>query len=281
MISALSQPPGPAPALLDGLTGNGPIMARLLIVVAHPDDETVGLGAQLRRLQDALLVHVTDGAPRDGEDARRHGFARLADYAAARARELGAALSAGEAAAVRTATLGIPDKEASLDLAGLTRRIAECLARERPAAVLTHAYEGGHPDHDAAAFAVHMAARSIAAADRPAIIEMPFYHAIDGRMVTGVFLPGQSEEIAIRLGDADLRRKRRMVDCFHTQREILACCTLDTERFRPAPAYDFGASPHAGTLLYETFGWEIGGTEWRRRAVQALAALGLEGTRCR
>ena len=137
--------------------------------------------------------------------------------------------------------LGIPDKDAYLELAGLSRAVAECLRREHPAAVLTHAYEGGHPDHDAAAFAVQMACRSVAAADRPAIVEMPFYHAVDGRMVTGGFLPAQSEEVAIRLGGADLRRKRRMVDCFYTQREILSCCTLDIERFRPAPAYEFRA----------------------------------------
>ena len=221
-------------------------------------------------------MHVTDGAPRDGHDARRHGFADLADYAAARRRELGAALIAGEAGAVRTATLGIPDKDAYLELAGLSRAVAECLRREPPAAVLTHAYEGGHPDHDAAAFAVQMACRSVAAADRPAILEMPFYHAVDGRMVTGVFLPAQSEEVAIRLSETDLRRKRRMVDCFRTQREILACCTLDIERFRPAPAYEFRAPPHDGALLYETFGWAISGIEWRRRAAQALAALGLD-----
>ena len=105
---------------------------------------------------------------------------------------------------------------------------------------------------------------------------MPFYHAVDGRMVTGVFLPAQSEEVAIRLSETDLRRKRRMVDCFRTQREILACCTLDIERFRPAPAYEFRAPPHDGALLYETFGWAISGIEWRRRAAQALAALGLD-----
>ncbi len=268
--------------VLVALSGGGPILTRLLIVVAHPDDETIAIGAQLCRLRDALLVHVTDGAPRDGEDARRHGFAHLADYAAARGQELGAALIAGEAEAVRTATLGITDKDAFLDLAGLSRVVAEFLRRERPAAVLTHAYEGGHPDHDAAAFAVHMACRSIAAADRPAIIEMPFYHALDGRMVTGVFLAAPhelkaaGEEVAIGLGETDLQRKRRMVDCFHTQRQILSGCKLDTERFRPAPAYEFRAPPHAGALLYETFGWAISGVAWRRRAAQALAALGLD-----
>ena len=63
-----------------------------MIVVAHPDDETIGMGAQLCRFDDALLVQVTDGAPRDGHDAAAHGFATLADYAAARRARAGGAL---------------------------------------------------------------------------------------------------------------------------------------------------------------------------------------------
>jgi N-acetylglucosamine malate deacetylase 2 len=261
-------------AILAQLAARKRVPARLVIIVAHPDDETIGLGAQLCRFGDALLIHVTDGAPRDGQDARRHGFAALGDYAAARRDELAAALTAGEAVGVRTAMLRIHDKEAFLDLAELSRRLGGWLRRENPVAVLTHAYEGGHPDHDAAAFAVHAACRQLDAEDRPTIIEVPLYHALDGRIVTNVFLPAQTPQFIIRLDEADRRRKRRMVDCFHTQRELLSGFELDPERFRLAPAYDFRAPPHSGTLLYETLGWDISGTTWRRRVAEALDALG-------
>ena len=265
----------PACELLTQLAGTGPIVSRLVIVVAHPDDETLALGGQISRLRDALLVHLTDGAPRDGEDARHHGFTAPADYAAARRKELAAALIAGEAAGVRSAPLDIPDKEAHRDLAGLARRLLELLKDDCPLAVLTHAYEGGHPDHDAAAFAVYAACRCLDAGERPAIIEMPFYHACDGRMVCGEFLPGQAEEQMVPLEQGDLRRKQRMVDCFTTQREMLLQFPLSPERFRLAPVYDFHQQPHPGPLLYEMFGWGISGTEWRNRAAEALDALGL------
>jgi LmbE family N-acetylglucosaminyl deacetylase len=275
MPAALAAAPKSGCATLAELAGSGPILSPLLIVVAHPDDETIAIGGQMWRLRDALLLHVTDGAPSDGEDARRHGFVRLADYRTARRDELAAALIAGEATGVRTTALGVPDKEAFLDLAGLARQLAGLLRRERPVAVLTHAYEGGHPDHDAAAFAVHAACRCLAAEDRPAIIEMPFYHAVDGHLIASTFLPGDTKEVTFPLGEAELRRKRQMVECFHTQREMLCRLELSPERFRLAPAYNFREPPHSGTLLYETFGWGIAGADWRGRAGDALDVLGL------
>jgi LmbE family N-acetylglucosaminyl deacetylase len=293
----------PGEAILARLAAGGPIADRVMIVVAHPDDETIGLGAQLSRFENALLVHVTDGAPRDGEDARNYGFAGVADYAAARDAELSAALRAGDASRPRRLALGVPDKEAWRDLAGLARRLAGLLRTEDPVCVFTHAYEGGHPDHDAAAFAAHAACRLAAAP--PAIGDMPFYHRRDGRLVTGEFLPlpfpsrrrpgpiPQPPErpkhgsrpspgwvCSIKVGGEALRRKQRMIDCFTTQRWLLAQFDLSPERFRLAPAYDFRQPPHPGELHYETFGWGITGAGWRRAAAAALDLLGLD-TRCR
>ena len=62
-----------AAATIGALAERRTVKARVMIVVAHPDDETIGMGAQLNRFDDALLVQVTDGAPRDGRDAAAHG----------------------------------------------------------------------------------------------------------------------------------------------------------------------------------------------------------------
>jgi len=272
---------------------------RVVVVAAHPDDETIGLGAQLRRLDDALLVHVTDGAPRDGHDAAGYGFATLADYEAARRRELAAALTEGGADHLRTLRLGIVDQEAMHHLAALARMLRDLFVKERPQTVVTHAYEGGHPDHDAAAFAVHAACRLMA--KPPAILEMALYHRRDGHLISGGFLksssrrkpgptlqpprartsgsrlsPGRSVYCAtLELDEDELRRKQRMIDCFTTQRWLLTQLDSAVERLRIAPRYDFRTAPHPGELHYETLGWGITGPDWRRNAAAALAELGL------
>jgi LmbE family N-acetylglucosaminyl deacetylase len=250
-----------------------------LVVAAHPDDETVGAGAQLARLrQAARVVHLTDGAPRDGTDARAAGFATREAYAAARRAELLSALAEAGVPATAAFCLGYPDQEASLHLAEAARRLGREVVRQRARLVLAPAYEGGHPDHDAAAFA---AATACALARRSApglvvqLFEYPLYHAgPDGPWQQG-FLPGPGPELDIPLAPEQQAVKRRMLDCFASQRHVLERFPCDRERFRRAPARDFTRPPHEGRLQYEGFPWGMTGERFRALAAGALRELGL------
>lgn len=256
-----------------------PVSGRgVAVVVAHPDDETIGCGAQIARLDGITVVVVTDGAPRRGEDARAHGFDGPEEYAAARRAELEAALALAGVPHAARVRLGVPDQEAALSLADLARRLA-VLYRERAIAlVLTHAYEGGHPDHDATAFCVHAAAR-LNGREGPAVIEMPFYSLGEGEGWSNQrFLPdGGPPETTITLDEGQRRLKGAMAAAHATQAGVLATFDLGSERFRPAPPHDFTVLPNAGRLLYEQFGWGMTGARWRSLAGEALRELGLEG----
>jgi LmbE family N-acetylglucosaminyl deacetylase len=258
-----------------------------MIVAAHPDDEVIGVGAGMGAWPGLSIVHVTDGAPRDMRDARAHGFGVREEYAAVRRQEACEALSLAGVSPASLFALGAVDQEATLQLPLLSERLASLIEALAPRTIITHPYEGGHPDHDATAFIVH-AASALAARDPGgpralAIYEFTSYHAAppDGGFEAGRFLRPNEAACAAELGELDLplgpaerERKRRMLACFATQRRVLEAFPVEDERLRPAPRYDFRRAPHRGPLYYERFGWGRG-DGFRSRAAAALAALRL------
>jgi LmbE family N-acetylglucosaminyl deacetylase len=249
---------------------------RVVLVGAHPDDETIGAGALLARLERPVVVVVTDGAPRDLVDARAAGYESREDYAAARRNELYAAMETAGIAEDQVRMLDVTDQEASCAMAEVARRIADILRELRPGTVLCHPYEGGHPDHDACALATHAACALTAPA--PGILEFTSYHARDGSMETGRFLLEEEPGFTLTLSEEMRQKKQAMLKCHATQFPMLRNFPNDVERFRPAPAYDFTAAPHAGKLFYEKFSWGMTGERWRRLAAEAMRELGLPPT---
>lgn len=246
------------------------------MVAAHPDDETIGAAGLLLRLPGAAVIHLTDGAPRDPR-LRPAGPDDREAYARVRRAEALAALAVAGVPAGRAVALAAVDQEVADAVADLARALAALLRRWRPRLVVTHALEGGHPDHDAAAVAVR-AARALllrGGARAPAVVEMTSYHRAGGRLVTGAFLPGPPEAVR-RLPPAHAEAKRAMLACHASQREVLAPFGpgAGVERFRRAAPLDPRRRPSAEPLHYEALGWTTF-EAWRDRVAASAAPLEL------
>jgi LmbE family N-acetylglucosaminyl deacetylase len=220
---------------------------------------------------------VTNGSPRNPADANRGGFATSAEYAARRRNELEAAMALAGVPLAALTNFGITDQDAALHLVGIARRLAELVLRRGTAVVLTHAMEGGHPDHEATAFAVREAASLVARGEperAPLVVEMPFYRAGETGWITQQFMPlPDHPELAIWLDEAQREFKARMYAAFGSQKEILNLFPIGAERFRCAPHYDFIVPPHDGELLYERQDWGMTRERWRELVTEAHAEL--------
>lgn len=264
--------------LIDQFCEAGTTHPSVMIVVAHQDDESVGAGSRLCKLTDAYVVHVTDGAPRNPEVAHRYGFATREEYAEARWRELMEAMEIAGVSSDRLIHLGYADGEAAYRMVDLAMDVAELIDTYAPDVVITHPYEGGHTDHDATAFAVHMACGVLRreGANPPVVLEMTSYHDRAGNRVVHEFLPHEradKDHRLVCLSEEEQDLKQKMFECFTTQQVVLNTFSTAIEKFRPAPRYLFTQPPHEGLLNYEKYGDPQLGARWRHNAGQALAEL--------
>lgn len=148
---------------------------RLIAILAHPDDETLGVGGVLARYAaEGVGVHVLTATRGEGGRYLEHrdgpghpGREKLGEIREAELRAAAAVLGVRD-----VAVLGYPD--GGLDRADpveVIGRIAGHLRRVRPHVAITFAPDGGygHPDH--IAISQFAAAAIVAAADPSRMVE--------------------------------------------------------------------------------------------------------------
>jgi LmbE family N-acetylglucosaminyl deacetylase len=120
-------------------------------------------------------------------------------------------------------------KEAALSLVGIAQEFA-------PDAIVSHAYEGGHVDHDACSFLANYAAKALSLKR----FEFPLYwNNGPGRDVFQEFRNAQDGTIVLHLSEAEIAIKQKMLVAYETQREIVKVFSPSEEKFRPASSCDF------------------------------------------
>lgn len=213
------------------LSGAAPIEARVLILVAHPDDEVLGLSSLLPRLGNGLLVHATDAAtPGDGDPTQ---------LTALRFAELNEALRRLGAEQMQRVRLDLPDGKLVDHAAKAIARVTALLAGVDLA--ITHAFEGGHPDHDACALILEAACRKLEdkGVPPPARLEFPLYRLEDGAIRLAAFPPGEPHGSAVTLTQEQQARKRMALGAFTSQRHVVDHFPLTQEHLRSTPSRDY------------------------------------------
>jgi LmbE family N-acetylglucosaminyl deacetylase len=105
------------------------------------------------------------------------------------------------------------------------------VCRFSPDFIVTHAYEGGHIDHDACHF---LAART-ARVHGLMVMEFPSYwKAEDGRDIFQQFRNSRNDDVIPRLSEHEIEIKRQRLASYRTQQALTRVFHLHTERFRPA-----------------------------------------------
>ena len=174
--------------------------------------------------------------------------------------------------------LGLIDQGVAPEMAALARYLVAPLSAGF-SHVVTHAYEGGHPDHDSVAFAVHAACALIARSGGapPRIVEAPLYNAPTGEFIPQVFLPhaDAGPDFCMQLSPEEQELKRAMYACHVSQARLAEDFGVTHESFRIAPRHHFCAPPHPGPLCYEAFVWLFNGRRWRNLAWKAMRELDL------
>ena len=127
-----------------------------------------------------------------------------------------------------------------------------------PNALLTLAYEGGHPDHDSCSF---LAAQLAKRCNVPCW-EAPLYHrSPDGGGAYQEFIAAPTEEIDVNPTSAEQEAKRQMCRAYVSQGDFLTHFRVDKEYVRPQPAYNFTEPPHPGKTNYEVWQWKMSSQE--------------------
>ena len=247
-----------------------PLLNKTLIVVAHPDDEVIAFGALMQRMRDAVVVFATDGAPRDDYFWKTYGSREA--YARVRREEAFAALGIVGARPVFLddyVSGNLVDQELFRNLPAALAGLKNVLEDERPDAVLTLAYEGGHPDHDSACFIASICGQSHGLP----VWEAPLYYRDDkGAGVAQRFIRPTGHEIATQIEGVTLAKKIEMFHTYVSQKLVLDGFRPELEQFRPMASYDFTRRPASWKLNYEIWQWKMSGEEVAGAFAEILAA---------
>ncbi|MDD3370257.1 MAG: PIG-L family deacetylase [Alphaproteobacteria bacterium] len=223
---------------------------RILILVAHPDDEVVACAACVARArtQGATVsaLYLTDGCL---SEETLWPWQRKHHEDMVTRRHLEA-----EAAATSLGILPVgwgnrPARALWRELPIVFEEVNIAISQYKPDQIWVPAYEGGNPDHDA------LNAIGFKLKSRLSVLEFPEYNYFGGEMRSQTFISSGTSEHIVTLTLVERAAKRALMEIYASEKSNLSGLKLDQECYRPLTTYDYAQPPHQGTLWYTRFQW--------------------------
>lgn len=237
-----------------------PLSGRTLIIVAHPDDEAVTCGSLMQRMREPRILFCTDGAPLDPYFWGRYDSREA--YSLLRQKEARLALSRLGVTSIEFLKIRsgehIVDQHLFERLPQAIEAVFQAVSRVCPEALLTLAYEGGHPDHDSCNFITSVIARECSL---PAW-EMPVNSLFEkGESKFQTFIWASQGLVSLKPTSNEVARKRQALEAYTSQGQFLVRFDSMDESFRPLAEYDYARPPQEGVLNYEAWQWSMTGKQ--------------------
>lgn len=176
--------------------------SKILLVIAHPDDEVncaTLVSRYIKMGKDVKVILLTSG------DAGVNPANRM-DEMVESLHSIGVGSSALQ-------TLLIPEKSLLEDASRADKAIRKAASEYLPDCVLSLDYEGGHEGHDMAAFLAHRAAKQAGAEH----IVFPDYHFRDMHRHGLEFQPDRAADYTVELSDEEKDLKIKLLEAHRGQ----------------------------------------------------------------
>jgi LmbE family N-acetylglucosaminyl deacetylase len=223
---------------------------RILILVAHPDDEIVGSAASIARARaggaTVTAIYLTHGClPREAmwPWRRKYYYHRIATR---RAEAEEAALALG----LQPVGWGLrPARTLWRELPQVFEEVQTALAQYRPDQVWVPAYEGGTPDHDA------LNAIGFKLKPRVSVLEFAEYNFFGGRIRSQRFISSDETVRIISLTADERKAKKKALEIYASEARNLSNLGVEQESYRPLSLYNYEQPPHQEKVWYARFQW--------------------------
>ncbi len=223
---------------------------RILILVAHPDDEVVACAASIAaaRAEGAAVsaLYLTDGCLAENVlwpwQRKRH------DYYVKR--RLAEAEEAATALGLQPVGWGArPARALWRELPQVFEEVQAALAQLRPDQLWVPAYEGGNPDHDA------LNAVGFKLKKRVSVLEFAEYNYFGGKAHSQAFVSTDNTTRVVKLSPQERLVKQGLLNLYGSEACNLRSLKAEQESYRPIASYNYALPPHQGTLWYERYRW--------------------------